>query len=92
MLANALKQTGEPTAATFTDDASIPEWARSGVARAAQAGLVHGDNNGAFRPGAFITRAEMAVILSNALGLASLSTDATDFATLPPFRHGRRAP
>lgn len=79
MLANALKLTGEPTAA-FADDAKIPAWARSGVARAAHAGLVHGDGMGAFRPAAFMTRAEMAVILANALGLNSASADSAGFA------------
>lgn len=90
MAANALRLTGEPAAA-FADDAAIPDWARSGIGRAAKAGLVRGDTKGAFRPADGMTRAETAAVIANALGLASLPTDATGFAddaSIPAWARG----
>ena len=48
----------------FSDQSSIPDWAMEAVERAAEKGLMVGDEQGNFRPNDPITRAEMTVILS----------------------------
>ncbi|MBP1989316.1 S-layer homology domain-containing protein [Paenibacillus eucommiae] len=80
MLMNALKPQGEGAALTFTDTAKIGAWAQQAVAQAVQAGIIQGYEDGSFRPDAEITRAEMAVILANALGQHGGSYAATGFA------------
>lgn len=52
---------------TFADAAHIPEWARVDLVRAAAAGIVKGYPDGTLRPGAAVTRAEVAVMLARAL-------------------------
>lgn len=49
----------------FTDNSSIPNWAKSSVQKVVSAGLVGGFNDGTIRPLANITRAEIAYIISN---------------------------
>ncbi len=56
----------------FDDVGDISGWARSHVEAAVLDGLVSGDGNDAFRPHAAVTRAEVAVMVSRALGLAPL--------------------
>ncbi len=53
-------------ASSFTD---VPEgkWFSPAVAWAEEAGIMHGDGNGKFRPNAFITRQEMCVVIYQAL-------------------------
>lgn len=88
MLMNALKLQGEGAALTFTDKAQIGAWAQKAVALAVEAGVIHGYEDGSFRPEAEITRAEMAVILANALGATSPSSAAPGFAddsTIPSW-------
>ncbi|MBP1962491.1 S-layer homology domain-containing protein [Paenibacillus aceris] len=79
MLMNALKLQGEGAALTFTDTAKIGTWAQKAVAQAVKAGIIHGYEDGSFRPDAQITRAEMAVIVANAMGAATTGT-ATGFS------------
>jgi len=80
MLMNALKPQGEGAALAFTDTAKIGAWAQQAVAQAVQAGIIQGYEDGSFRPDPGITRAEMAVILANALGQHGESYAATGFA------------
>ncbi|KPV55771.1 hypothetical protein QJ48_31460, partial [Paenibacillus sp. A3] len=57
-------------ASGFADDPQIPGWAKSGVAAAVKAGLIHGyEENGRtwFKADQTITRAEMSVMIANAL-------------------------
>ncbi|MCR8635355.1 S-layer homology domain-containing protein [Paenibacillus radicis (ex Xue et al. 2023)] len=80
MLMNTLKPQGEGAALTFTDTAKIGIWAQKAVAQAFQAGIIKGYEDGSFRPDAEITRAEMAVMLANALGLTVEANTVTGFA------------
>ncbi|GAA4861388.1 hypothetical protein GCM10023310_45950 [Paenibacillus vulneris] len=80
MLMNTLKPQGDGAALTFTDKAEIGAWAQKAVAQAFHAGIVKGYEDGSFRPDAQITRAEMAVMLSNALGLTTEANAVTGFA------------
>ena len=80
MLMNALKPQGEGAELTFTDTAKIGAWAQKAVAQAVQAGIIKGYADGTFRPDAEITRAEMAVMIANALGQSIEANAATGFA------------
>lgn len=80
MLMNTLKPQGEGATLTFTDTVKIGTWAQKAVAQASQAGIVKGYEDGSFRPDADITRAEMAVMLANALGLTIEADTVTGFA------------
>ena len=53
----------------FVDQEAIPAWAREPVAAAASEGIVRGYEDNTFRPGAFITRAEIALMVANAARL-----------------------
>jgi len=79
MLMNAMKPEQAGTALTFADKEQIGVWAQEAVAQAVQAGIIHGYEDGTFRPNAQITRAEMAVVISNALGQSAQATTATRF-------------
>ncbi len=50
---------------TFSDAASVPKYARSGVRKAVGAGIINGYPDGSFRPAGNITRAECARVLCN---------------------------
>jgi hypothetical protein len=80
MLMNTLKPQGEVTALTFTDTAKIGAWAQKAVAQAVQASIIHGYEDGSFRPDKEITPAEMVVKLTGALGLSNKANAATGFA------------
>ena len=47
----------------FTDVGAFPAWAKPSVAKAELAGIVTGYDDGSFRPGRFISRAELAVMI-----------------------------
>ncbi len=81
MLINTLKPQGSGAAASsvFTDGAEIGEWAKNAVAQAVQAGFIKGYVDGTFRPNEAITRAEMAMIVANALGLSLNSSSTMGF-------------
>ncbi|MBP1996042.1 DUF4838 domain-containing protein [Paenibacillus eucommiae] len=68
MLVNALKIDVEAEPVHFTDKDAIGDWAESAIAQAAHVGLIHGYEDGSFRPNDPINRAQMAVIIANALG------------------------
>ncbi len=68
LLVKVLKLQGTDTSPEFADAAMIGAWARESVMLAAQAGILKGYKDGTFRPGAEITRAEMAAMIANAMG------------------------
>ncbi|MBJ6360759.1 cadherin-like beta sandwich domain-containing protein [Paenibacillus sp. GCM10012307] len=68
MLMNALKPQGEGASLSFTDASKIGAWAKTAVAQAVQAGIIHGYSDGRFRPDTQINRVEMAVMIAGALG------------------------
>lgn len=80
MLMNALHTDYAEAPLSFTDRSNIGAWAQSAVARAVQAGLIQGDSSGAFRPNDAVTRAEMAVMVANALQLKAESGTSSTFA------------
>ncbi|MFC3773244.1 S-layer homology domain-containing protein [Paenibacillus sp. GCM10012303] len=79
MLIHALKPQGEGVELIFTDTAKIGAWARKAVAQAVQAGIIKGYSDGAFRPNAEITRAEMASMIAVASGQSSEANAVTGF-------------
>ncbi len=80
MLMNALQTDYAEAPLSFTDRSNIAAWAQSAVARAVQAGFIQGDSGGAFRPNDAVTRAEMAVMVANALQLKAESGTSSTFA------------
>ncbi|WP_145948486.1 Ig-like domain-containing protein [Paenibacillus sp. Y412MC10] len=80
MLVNrlGLKKTGAEL--TFIDSASIGAWAQNAVAQVVQLGMMKGYENGTFRPNEEITRAEIAVTITNAVGQISKDTPEAGFA------------
>jgi len=78
MLARSLKLASSNKALGFTDSNRIGAWAEEGIAGAVQAGIVHGFEDGSFRPDALLSRTEMAVMIARALGLSQQA--ATPFA------------
>ncbi|WP_162616221.1 S-layer homology domain-containing protein [Paenibacillus lutimineralis] len=80
MLAGALKLEGGSSSMTFVDHAQIGEWATRAVMQVVQEGIVNGYEDGSFRPSAYITRSEMAVMIARALKLQSNVQASTGFA------------
>lgn len=80
MLVNTLKPQGVGAKLNFIDSAEIGAWAQQAIALAVREGILHGYEDGSFRPNAEITRAEMAVVTAGALGKASEIPSATGFA------------
>lgn len=60
----SLLDTAEVRLLTFTDTADISEWAVTGIAKCVNAGVVNGYDDNTIRPGAPITRAQLAMLLS----------------------------
>lgn len=79
MLMNALKPKAETAKISFTDTAKIAPWAKEAVARAVQAGIIGGFEDGSFRPDKAVTRLEMAVMIARALGLKADANSTTGF-------------
>lgn len=91
MLVQTLKPQGTGSALTFTDAAKIGTWAKNEVALAVQAGYIKGYADGTFGPNEAITRAEMAMMVANAAGLAleaNASTGFTDDKDIPQWAKG----
>lgn len=79
---------------SFTDAASIPQWAQAYVKSAVQAGIITGYQDGSFRADGEITRAEMAVMIVKALGLELEAADTlsfTDADSIPGYAKDRVA-
>ncbi|MNY39088.1 Endo-1,4-beta-xylanase A precursor [compost metagenome] len=64
----------------FADASSIPRWASPAVASAVQADILSGYEDRTFRPDVSITRAEAAVMIARAAGLAETQAAAIGFA------------
>lgn len=72
----------------FTDADTIGAWAKEAVAYAVQAGIINGYKDGSFRPNARITRAEMAMMIADALGQPideAVATGFTDDKVIPEW-------
>ncbi len=81
MLTKALGLGGGEAQFEFTDRDAIGSWAVDAVSAAVRAGIVSGYEDGSFRPGDSLTRAEMATMISRALGLSGgQAADSTGFA------------
>lgn len=80
MLVNTLAIKKPGAELTFIDSASIGAWAQNAVAQVVQLGMMKGYENGTFRPNAEITRAEIAVTITNAVGQISKGTPEAGFA------------
>ncbi|WP_411348353.1 InlB B-repeat-containing protein [Paenibacillus sp. WLX2291] len=83
-------QTVSDATLPFADQASIGSWAKADIATAYKLGWIKGDANGTFRPNASITRAEMAVMISNAL--ASSATAQQTAGTTATFGDQQQIP
>lgn len=94
MLINTLGLQKARAELTFIDSASIGVWAQNAVAQAVQLGMMKGYENGMFRPDANISRAEMAVTLTNAVGQTSgdnAEVGFTDDIDIPTWAKGSAA-
>ncbi|MEC0174385.1 Ig-like domain-containing protein [Paenibacillus favisporus] len=80
MLVNTLGLKKPGAELTFIDSASIGAWAHHAVAQVVQLGMMKGYENGTFRPNAEITRAEIAVTITNVVGQISKDTPEAGFA------------
>jgi hypothetical protein len=69
MIINAMEQKPPASNTEFTDNAAIPDWARTAVAQGVQAGLITGKGNNLFQPADQATRAESACMLARLLKL-----------------------
>jgi len=70
--AKLLVETLELESVTFKGefkDVNASHWAKDYIATAKQVGIINGYDDGTFKPDASITRAEMAVMLTNSLNL-----------------------
>ena len=75
----------------FADKDRIAKWAKEAVALAVEKGIVSGYADGSFRPDKPVTRAEMAVMIARALGMADrnvVRTDFTDDEAIPAWAKG----
>ncbi|MBJ9989458.1 Ig-like domain-containing protein [Paenibacillus sp. S28] len=80
MLINTLGLKKPGAELTFIDSASIGAWAHHAVAQVVQLGMMKEYENGTFRPKAEITRAEIAVTITNVVGQISKDTPEAGFA------------
>ena len=76
MVARVLGLTPVDEAPGFTDTAAMPGWSLPEMSAAVRAGIILGMPDGSFDPNAPVTRAQMAVMLTRALGYAGLDTSA----------------
>lgn len=93
LLARALGLEANASGApAFSDVAGSDPYAADAAA-AAQAGIVQGYEDGTFRPGRTVTRAEMAVMLARALPLAGLKQQASaPIKAVTPFKDAADLP
>jgi len=61
-----LQPVADPVLA-FTDNETIPDWAKGYIATAVENGLIKGFEDGSFRPETHVTRAQLAVIAARGL-------------------------
>lgn len=81
MLMNGLHpNAGAEKLPNYSDAGSIGDWAKQAIALAAKSNLVQGYEDGTFRPGNPLTRAQLAVVLANASGPRATAAKAVLFA------------
>ncbi|MBB6019500.1 hypothetical protein HNR77_000561 [Paenibacillus sp. JGP012] len=88
MLMSALKSKQVGAELPFTDTTEIGARAKTAVSQAVQSGIISGYQDGSFRPNAYLTRAEMAKMVANALDVSTEIHDAMPFAdetTIPSW-------
>ncbi|MFC4812530.1 S-layer homology domain-containing protein [Paenibacillus sp. GCM10023250] len=88
MLSRAFKPAAEADLLGFKDANAIPAWAADAVGRAAGAGWIGGYEDGTFRAGQPITRAELAAMAVRAMGWtpeASAVPSFADAAAIAPW-------
>jgi uncharacterized repeat protein (TIGR02543 family) len=91
MLAKALKLDGQGAPLGFIDAKNIGAWAKVSVAQAAEAGIISGYSDNSFRPGANITRTELAVMIARAYSTEAAtagSSGFTDESEIPDWARG----
>ncbi|QJD84601.1 S-layer homology domain-containing protein [Cohnella herbarum] len=92
MLVRALNLPNKKASLAYKDNDRIGTWAQDAIARAAEAGLLRGYSDGTFRPNDRITRAEMAVMVANALHAGPDRRPSLILQTAKRFRSGRKKP
>ncbi len=81
MLMNALHpNAGAENLPNYSDSDVIGDWAKQAIALAAKSNLIQGYEDGTFRPGNPLTRAQLAVVLANVNGSGSSAAKAVAFA------------
>ncbi|SDT43597.1 S-layer homology domain-containing protein [Paenibacillaceae bacterium GAS479] len=81
MIVRALQLQQEPSdALSFSDNGKIPQWAQPFIAAAAKANLLTGYDDGSFRAGQLINRAEMVAIIMRALPVQAAQDAKLNFA------------
>lgn len=73
LVVRSLKLADDKQSAGRFKDVSATDWFAGMVGAAAKVGLVSGYEDGFFRPGSFITREEMAAVITKAMALGSLT-------------------
>ncbi|GIP35391.1 S8 family serine peptidase [Paenibacillus sp. J2TS4] len=80
MVARTLKLEGTGHKLAFTDLDELGAWSHQAVARAVEAGIIEGYDDGSFRLNAPISRAEMAVIIARGFELVAPTEPTPGFA------------
>ncbi|RIE02929.1 NEAT domain-containing protein [Cohnella faecalis] len=80
MISRALNLEGEGDTGSLQDFGNIPSWARAHVARAVALGIIGGFEDGTFRSGSQLSRAQLAVIIARAAQLEPDANAKPDFA------------
>ncbi|WP_205516237.1 S-layer homology domain-containing protein [Paenibacillus sp. SYP-B3998] len=91
ILVKALGLEGTERTTKFEDDSEIPSWAKADVAAAVKAGVISGyedKGQSVFKANQTITRAEMSVIIANALKATANKTE----SNLKPFEDASSIP
>ncbi|MCG9966447.1 S-layer homology domain-containing protein [Pelotomaculum terephthalicicum JT] len=69
ILDHAINFAGKETGLDFKDAGIVPDWARASMARVVSAGIIRGYEDGSLKPGANLTRAEIAVLITRLIEL-----------------------
>ncbi|WP_433749151.1 Ig-like domain-containing protein [Paenibacillus amylolyticus] len=80
MLMSTLNSQKAEVELVFSDKTEIGTWAKMEVSQAVQEGIISGYPDDTFRPNADITRAEMAVMVADALRVSTTGNATTSFA------------
>ncbi|MGV2966977.1 Ig-like domain-containing protein [Paenibacillus sp. AGC30] len=80
MLMGALNSQKAEVELVFSDKTEIGTWAKMAVSQAVQEGIISGYPDDTFRPNTNITRAEMVVMVANAIKVSITGNTTTSFA------------